>query len=599
MEDGGATQREITANNYSPVVLPPTSSPCPSSSSSSSVQRPHRCGTCQRSFREVSTLRKHEQLHRADRPYVCNTCGKSFLWSSNLKVHERVHTGERPYKCKICHRCFTQSNDLRRHERNVHMRGKLYGYRQQGSGGRGAGGGQVNLAAYQALALQHRVMMQHALTYEGYLHGQPGVFPPHPLTKDPTPPGRPPPRVAVGVEEEQQEGQEDGAQRNNPGRSPVKAEPLPVPVTGAGERVMVVAGGDARLLMGAPCHGGSDPLLPTTAALRNSPGAMGHSPSTLGHSPGTLGHSPGTMGHSPGTMGHSPGTLGHSPASLRPSRAGQQLGVPHVPHTLGGVSARFLPPSSTSRKSPSPSPSSTSTSTLHRSPLLPTHPHPHHHHQPPGQRSTPLPSFSSVRPAPSSSSGAMADFPTGRVTGTASLPPLLPATLVQDRNGEMEEEEGREGGHHPHHHHHHHRQVCDSIMDLSVHRDADRARPASDPCSLLPSQNPEPEGAGRRHPAATFSAECEERRDVSTTSAMPAADGGVHHCQHCNIVFSDFTMFHLHESLHLPFEDYPFRCPSCARHCQDRIEFMFHTVWHVKYPHTIPNYEPFQENLVS
>ena len=66
--------------------------------------RPHRCEVCQRSFREMATLRKHEQLHRADRPYICNTCGKSFLWSSNLKVHERVHTGERPYKCKICHR---------------------------------------------------------------------------------------------------------------------------------------------------------------------------------------------------------------------------------------------------------------------------------------------------------------------------------------------------------------------------------------------------------------------------------------------------------------------------------------------------------------
>ena len=66
--------------------------------------RPYKCEVCQRSFREVATLRKHEQLHRADRPYVCTTCSKSFLWSSNLKVHERVHTGERPYKCKICHR---------------------------------------------------------------------------------------------------------------------------------------------------------------------------------------------------------------------------------------------------------------------------------------------------------------------------------------------------------------------------------------------------------------------------------------------------------------------------------------------------------------
>lgn len=69
-------------------------------------------------------------------------------------------SGERPYKCKICHRCFTQSNDLRRHERNVHMRGK-YGYRNASKQG-----SQVNLAAYQAFALQQRALLQQAFTYE-------------------------------------------------------------------------------------------------------------------------------------------------------------------------------------------------------------------------------------------------------------------------------------------------------------------------------------------------------------------------------------------------------------------------------------------------
>nr|KAG5688385.1 hypothetical protein BaRGS_010528 [Batillaria attramentaria] len=41
----------------------------------------------------------------------------------------------------------------------------------------------------------------------------------------------------------------------------------------------------------------------------------------------------------------------------------------------------------------------------------------------------------------------------------------------------------------------------------------------------------------------------------------------------------------------------PRRPQAASRNARDRIEFMFHTVWHVKYPHTIPNYQPFKENL--
>ena len=113
-------------------------------------------------------------------------------------------------------------------------------------------------------------------------------------------------------------------------------------------------------------------------------------------------------------------------------------------------------------------------------------------------------------------------------------------------------------------------------------------------------------GDGRRRTASSSEfgeSESEPgKRDVTTTSATPTnsgADSSIHHCQHCNIFFNDYTMFHLHESLHMPYEDHPFRCPSCGTHCQDKIEFMFHTVWHVKYPHTIPNYTPFREGFLA
>ncbi|KAL4217699.1 Zinc finger protein Pegasus [Mactra antiquata] len=92
--------------------------------------------------------------------------------------------------------------------------------------------------------------------------------------------------------------------------------------------------------------------------------------------------------------------------------------------------------------------------------------------------------------------------------------------------------------------------------------------------------------------------ESDSKRDVTTTSYTPTVDSGIHHCPHCNIFFHDFTMFNLHQSLHSPVDEDPFMCPSCLKRCQDRIEFMFHIVWHVKYPHTIPKYQSFKESYL-
>ncbi|XP_076437602.1 uncharacterized protein LOC143276832 [Babylonia areolata] len=402
MEDGAATTRESTTT-YTPVKLPP----------SSTTPRPHRCEICQRSFREIATLRKHEQLHRADRPYVCQTCGKSFLWSSNLKVHERVHTGERPYKCKICHRCFTQSNDLRRHERNVHMRGKLYGYKQ-GMVAAPGGGSHVNLAAYQAFAMQQRALLQQALTYESYLHTAA-------VTQGQMFPQAPPPLMQAT---------KDGM---------------------------------------AIC-------LPSTADYDESDDH------------------------------------------------------PQTSH------ASTPTPSTQPREDQHPDEAEESAATT----------------------------VATTAAAAAAAAAAAVSFLRARDSSLSAEKEKYPA--------------------------------CDSVMDLSMNKTPSRPassssdherRRSSSSASMPPPKTPSSES------------ECEGKRDVSTTSATPLADNGIHHCQHCNIFFYDYTMFHLHESLHMPYEDYPFRCPSCGKHCQDRIEFMFHTVWHVKYPHTIPNYEPFKDNFIS
>lgn len=130
----------------------------------------------------------------------------------------------------------------------------------------------------------------------------------------------------------------------------------------------------------------------------------------------------------------------------------------------------------------------------------------------------------------------------------------------------------------------------DSVMDLRVNKSISSAE----------SEDGELDWKNQNASAKTPDSESESdsKRAVTTTSYTPTVDSGIHHCPHCNIFFHDFTMYNLHQSLHSPIDEDPFTCPSCLKHCQDRIEFMFHIVWHVKYPHTIPKYQSFKETYL-
>ncbi|XP_062584394.1 zinc finger protein 236-like isoform X5 [Saccostrea cucullata] len=436
---------EDGADKQNGIRLPATTGP-----------RPYKCDVCQRSFREVATLRKHEQLHRADRPYVCQTCGKSFLWSSNLKVHERVHTGERPYKCKICHRCFTQSNDLRRHERNVHMRGKLTNYRNPiAPSNRNTS--QMNLATYQAFAMQQRALLHHALTYESLMQS------------------------AVVTQ--------------------------------------------ARLMQA----GGSTVSLPSMSA-----------PSDTSVSTSSDSHQR---------------RLAGSPDSIKL----EQVTPPSSPNRERSLSNPGLVNSSAvGGDQLYMAPRSNSTSALNAGLL----------HSPPALSTSTYSGYAAGSNSVNGSPPALAQV-------TATMSPTLSA-----------------------YNNHLNTSVTDNkVIDLSMKSTSSGESEDGDWKSRIIAEHFKREEtsliASKSPPVSET--ESDEKRDVTTTSITPTGDSGIHHCPHCNIFFHDFTMYHLHKSLHSPLDNDPFRCPSCQKHCQDRIEFMFHIVWHVKYPHTIPNYEPFKE----
>ncbi|CAL1533243.1 unnamed protein product [Lymnaea stagnalis] len=617
-------------------ALPPSNGP-----------RPHRCEVCQRSFREVATLRKHEQLHRADRPYVCNTCGKSFLWSSNLKVHERVHTGERPYKCKICHRCFTQSNDLRRHERNVHMRGKIYGYKTAGRHNSQNDSQQVNLAAYQAFAMQQRALLQQALTYESYLQkaavggGQAaqlyhhtqgmggagnapmvGPRPPDPASsprsplklEQVTPPSTPSDMEASGHEKR---ALSHGSPHNHEAlHSPVRASSLTsMPLVSVGAIQSPPAHLPSHYSQIVKTDGMDLPhsragSLPSFSSFR----PMQRSAEGLQTIPlGSRHHLP------PGHRPHPHLADGHSLPHPNLRLTQEMINFHHQHHNNNNSSTsnnNSNGPISTRHTSPPISPQGMSDREKdieqqgRRSREREEFRHLSRGEEDPRE-------FEHSRESDREMAGSRRDESSSREYNHENVmdhkrEPIQGQTSPVDyhhpinkhRTREIHESHSTAPSRPLEDERHSKSYPCDSVMDLSMNKSS-HSPPSRASSTASSTVDKEVAIVAMPPPKTPTSVGTESesepgKRDVTTTSATPTADsGGIHHCQHCNIFFYDYTMFHLHESLHMPYEDHPFRCPSCGTHCQDKIEFMFHTVWHVKYPHTIPNYTPFREGFLA
>lgn len=58
-------------------------------------EKPYACDKCDKSFRQIGTLKSHMKMHSGEKPYECELCHKQFRQIGNLKSHMQIHTGEK------------------------------------------------------------------------------------------------------------------------------------------------------------------------------------------------------------------------------------------------------------------------------------------------------------------------------------------------------------------------------------------------------------------------------------------------------------------------------------------------------------------------
>lgn len=76
-----------------------------------------RCSLCQKTFKNRTLLKQHQQNHEKS---MCSVCGESV---SNLTQHLLIH-GEKRYACDLCPKRFAQPAGLYQHKQVFHGTGK-------------------------------------------------------------------------------------------------------------------------------------------------------------------------------------------------------------------------------------------------------------------------------------------------------------------------------------------------------------------------------------------------------------------------------------------------------------------------------------------
>ncbi len=85
---------------------------------------PFPCTLCERTYRNLRGLIRHERFHTGDLPFKCPKCSKAFNYASALMLHDRTHTKETPFLCWDCGKGCKSNAALRIHRLCCHSSAK-------------------------------------------------------------------------------------------------------------------------------------------------------------------------------------------------------------------------------------------------------------------------------------------------------------------------------------------------------------------------------------------------------------------------------------------------------------------------------------------
>lgn len=88
-------------------------------------EKSFHCSQCDKSFKELRTLRLHLKIHNSEYPEHCEVCKKGFRTKWQLKQHLMDHGGKRPYPCPECTFTCKTKQQLNEHRRK-HSGEKAY-----------------------------------------------------------------------------------------------------------------------------------------------------------------------------------------------------------------------------------------------------------------------------------------------------------------------------------------------------------------------------------------------------------------------------------------------------------------------------------------